>query len=380
MLAQIKKSYHILPSQNESVKRWKGEGKRVFGCTCSNIPEELIYAAGILPVRLLGTTEEVVKADSYCAGFVCYIMRSILELGLKGELADLDGIVVAYTCEGSNISMQPMIENVKFSYCRQLLLPHSRGSTARTYYLKELTQFKKSLEEFTGKEITDESLSRAIELYNENRSLLRRVYDLRGGDKQPKISGSEAAEIIMSSMLMPKDEHNRVLSQLLAEIPDRKDLPKGDGPRLHLCGTILPPDLKLFELVEELGGLVVSDDICLGSRYFWGQVDTSAKPLEALASYYLDAKTHCPFVYADETWSTRADFIKEMVSRYKADGVLVCNEMWCDPFLFHRTFLMEDFKNSGVPALSIEVERDFDIGPLRTRIQALFEMIEERKK
>jgi len=379
MLTQIKEAYNTLPSKNESVKQWKKEGKKVFGYVCSNTPEELIYAAGILPVRLLGTTDEVAMADSYCAGFVCHIMRSILELGLKGELADLDGIVVPYACEGSNISMQPFIENVKLPYYWQILLPHSRGNMVKTYFVQELLRFKKSLEEHIGREITDQSIFDAIKLYNENRSMLRLVYDLRGGNKQTWISGSEAAEIVMSSFLMPKEKHNALLSKLLADIKDRPDTISPERVRLHLCGTMLPPDFTLYELVEDLGGMIISDDICIGSTYFWGQVETSGDPLEALADYYLYTKTPCPFIYADDTWSLRSDFTWDMIKRYKADGVIVCNEMWCDPFFFHRAFLMEDFEKSDMPALSIEVEKSFDIGPLRTRVQALVEMIQDRR-
>ena len=380
MLSQIRKSYHILPSQNESVKTWKEKGKKVFGYVCSNIPEEMIYAADILPVRVLGTTAPIVKADRYCARNVCHLMRSILELALEGEFAHLDGMVMAYGCEGPKMAMQPMIEKVKFPFYEYSFFPHIRKPSTYTYYLKDLTRFKKDLENFIGNEITEPSLRKAIEVYNENRSLLRKAYDLRGQDRQPKISGVEAAEIVLSSVLMPKEEHSKLLSQLLAEVPDRKDLPKAGGPRVHICGTALPPDLELFELVEELGGIVVSDDLCTGSRDFWGQVDTSLEPLEGLVNYYLDQKQHCPFNYADQTWSARLDNIKQMMNRYRADGVIICTQMWCDNFLFHRSFLIRDLEAMGIPVLSIEVEQAFDLGPLRTRVQAFFEMIEGKQK
>ena len=35
-----------------SIEKWKEDGGRVIGYTCSFIPVELFYAAGILPVRL----------------------------------------------------------------------------------------------------------------------------------------------------------------------------------------------------------------------------------------------------------------------------------------------------------------------------------------
>ena len=75
----------------------------------------------------------------------------------------------------------------------------------------------------------------------------------------------------------------------------------------------------------------------------------------------------------------RTDFIRETVSKYKADGVLVCNQKWCDPYLFQQPFLIQELRESGMPVASIEVERDIPIGPLRTRIEAFLEMIEGGK-
>lgn len=194
MLSQIKKSYHILPSQNESVKGWKEKGKPVFGYVCINVPEEIMYAAGILPIRLLGTADDLIFAHNYCAGFLCHRMKSILELGLKGGLSLLDGIVMGYACEGGLTTMQPLVENVSFPYCEYLLLPDSRRPNAYVYFHKELARFKKTVEDFAGKEITDMDLSEAIRVYNENRALLTRAYDLRGGDKEPQLSGVEILE------------------------------------------------------------------------------------------------------------------------------------------------------------------------------------------
>ena len=106
MLGQLSELCHIVPSQNESPKRWKRDGKKLFGYICTNIPEETIYAADILPVSILGPTEPIVKADRLLATFVCYPTRSSRETGLNGKFADLDGTLMAYSCEGGKIGQQ----------------------------------------------------------------------------------------------------------------------------------------------------------------------------------------------------------------------------------------------------------------------------------
>ncbi len=371
ILKEIRESCDPMPSKNRSLKEWKRQGKKAFGYTCSKVPEEIMYAAGILPVRIMGSTEELGgAARTYSVPTTCYFTRSTLDMGLKGEFADFDGFVMAYTCECVLVLYHAIEGKFKWDYLYYLVVPGIADEEGFAYFKKELNRFKSSLEEFTGNRIEEESMRKAIELCNESRALLREVYDLRG---RGLISGLEGAEVFRSSMLMPKEEHNKMVARLIKETPQRKDLSRSDGPRVHISGGMLP-NLQLFELIESLGGMVVSDDLCVGSRFFWESVDTTIEPLEALARYYV-GKIPCPFMFTEGVPERRRDYILEMLRKYKAGGVIFCFQRFCDAHLVDYPILADGIKAEGVSVLSTEVEQDIAPMIFRPQLEAFFEIV-----
>lgn len=376
MLAEIWGSCDIVPSQNKSLIDWKLQGKKALGYICTNIPEEIIYAAGILPVRLLGSSIEISEAYSCYSPYMCYFTRSFLELGLKGGYANLDGIAMAFGCDAGNDCFHILAKYANFPYAYSLYHPlNTTTEAAYIFYLKEVSVFKESLEKFAGVEITPQDLRQAVKVYNENRALLRQVYDLRGKEDPPLLSGTEVEQIVISSMLMPKEKHNELLTRVLKEVPRRRGLSPGGGPRLHISGSIVP-DLEIFKVIEELGGRVVSDDLCIGSRYFWDGVDESLEPLEALTQRYLDKKVPCPGMASENTVERELDHILQMKERYEFDGVIFCIQRFCDPHQIDQPFLMEGLRQSGVPSLTFDVEQT--VAPpaeLRARLRAFFEVM-----
>ena len=51
-------------NRHQLAETWKRDGRKVFGYFCNYTPEEIIHAAGILPVRVRGATENVDRAGS----------------------------------------------------------------------------------------------------------------------------------------------------------------------------------------------------------------------------------------------------------------------------------------------------------------------------
>ncbi len=372
---ELRKFYDTMPTKNKSLADWKNQGKKALGYVCSYVPEELIYAAGILPIRLLGSNEGLVVASGRILPVTCYFAKSCLDMGLKGDLSSLDGLAMTHTCDTVQALWHGMRRWLKTSYRYFIPRPHNAyREGAHTFFAKELSFFKQSLEEFSGKEITDEAIEEAIKVYNENRALLRQIYDLRGKDSQPVISGVEATAMALSSMLMPKADNNRLLSQIAKEAPSRKDLPSNKGTRIHLSGSLLF-DLELLQLVEDCGGMVVSDDMCIGSRYFWDSVDTTMEPMAALTKYYLERTPACPCMQIESAPEDRFDFIKKMVERYKADGVLFALQLYCDPHSNDYPSVREDLQRAGIPVMLHEVEQTIGREQLRTKIETFFELI-----
>ncbi len=383
MLSDLHQAYHRWPAQSDAVKRWQEQGKKVFGYMCNHIPEELLYAGGILPVKFLGDSVPVVEANQYQSVFMCYYGRSLLEMGLQGAYRNLDGVVSAYGCEGGCNLFQVLVETVPVAYSQFISIPHNaKNALALKFFTQELLVMKRSLEEYLGREITAAELRKAIEVYNENRQLLRQVYDVRGLQNRPRLTGVEVAEIMNWVMEVAKEEANVHLKSLL-EAANTRLLPAVAGPRIHISGSILL-DQEIFQLVEDLGGMVVSDDLCSGSRYFWEDVKLedgsdrltpgSDRLVEILAEHKLN-RIPCSCMCSPFVAEERVEHIMQLVNRYRVDGVIFAVHKWCDSHQMDRPFMIRRLQELGLPVLSIDVERGLGDAQARTRIESFVEMI-----
>ena len=350
---------------------WKEEnGEKVLGVFCCCVPEEIIHAAGMLPVRILGEHEETTEADLHFPTNLCPYCKSCFDQALKGRYDYLDGLVIPNVCNMIKSMYGFSKYLLKTPYVHFLDVPQRLSSEGVDFFTEELASFKRSLEDFSGKQISDEALHHSIDVYNENRTLLTNAYELRRR-APPLVSGSEAQEIVISSMLMPKEEHNRMLSQLLERIEGRDDPPQQEV-RLFISASMLD-DTDFLQLIEECGGIVVADDMPMGSRYFFGPVDSGGNHLYALADRYLN-KVACPRkMLPDE----RLAFSAKMMQDTDVKGVIIHNMRACDPHLYEYPLLRQKVESEGLPVLffrgeETETEREQQ----RADIEAFIEMIE----
>ena len=295
-------------------------------------------------------------------------------MALGGDLDMLDGLYMADRCDAQRYGFGFLAKHLATKFpCLGFFVPihYTRASGALQFYMVELDYFKKSLEELSGNEITEQSLEEAIELYNKNRALLKEIYDLRG---KGALSGLEAAEVVLSSTQMPPEKNNELLSKLIEEAKGQDSVPFS-GPRLHLTGSLMP-NLDLFKLVEDCGGMIVSDDLCIGSRYFWEPIYTSLDPYEAIAACYsVDQKILCPAMENPESSETRVAFITELMQRYDATGVCFINQMYCRSHYMDYPYVNDSLKEKGIPTLLLEMEQEVTSAAMRTRLEALMEQM-----
>ena len=374
VLEKIRNEYDVLPSQNKAIAQWKKEGGKVFGYMCTNFPEELIYAAGILPVRLVGKPIDIIEANEHFSIYMCHYARSLLELGLMGEYACLDGIVSAFGCEGSCNLFQVLGLAVPFDFFEFSYTPHNaKTDAARNFYIKELYGFKQRLEEYIGHAISSDDIFHAVDVYNENRRLLREMYDLRGLSNNPPVSGKEMGEVLYWDMSTSKHTANETLKLLITELKESRKEHQFSGPRIHLSGSMIP-DLEIYETIEEIGGMVVSDDLCLGSRYFWKDTNRTFDPIFGLAQSHLEC-IPCSCMCSEKVAEDRTAHIRNLIRRYKVDGVVFAIYKWCDPNQMDRPDMMRELEENGVPVLSLEMEKTLGAAQHRTRLEAFFEVL-----
>ncbi len=360
---------NVLVARHQTARDWKAKGKHVIGWSCSYTPEEVIHAAGALPVFVFGDIETPRLADIHLPTNSCSFARGCLNSALKGDYSYLDGFVASSSCDNRNKIFDFWRCKTDLQYLHFVNTPSRRTQKAHEFFHEENLRFKQSLEKFLQVTISKEALRKAIKAYNENRAHLKEVYELRREDP-PLITGVEALEIVLSSMLLPKEKHNEMLTHFLTEVPNRRVRPK-KGVRLLASGSIVD-NVELLEIVESVGGSVVADDWCIGSRYFWNPVVSNGDPLQAIAKRYLD-KIPSSFMFDEKR---RFEHTIRMAKKFNVQGAVIFNQKFCDTHLFDAPQLLEDLKAIGLPALTIEWEQSLSgVAQIKTRIEAFIEMI-----
>lgn len=365
----------VYEKRHEYAKEWKTKtGGKVVGYFCTYVPEEILYAAGILPVRILGGHEPPNLAVPHMFDMWCPFSRDCLSQGLQGKYSYLDGVMIAQSCLHVRQSFGSWQIHIPHEWDYYLCMPNCvRSPRAKSFLAGELADFKKSIEKWTGKVIANDNLDKAIETYNTNRHLMKKVYEFRKAGNPP-ITGTEAMTMVVASQLMDKDEHNGLLQKLVKELPNRK-IDRETGVRLMIVGSE-NDDLKFLQMVESIGGTFVVDDHCTGSRYFWNEVMPESDRLQALANRYCD-RIPCPSKDwgPDEPSRLRFPHILNLAREYKAQGVVVIQQKFCDPHETDIPSLRRYLEDNGIPTYFLEFDVTVPIGQFRIRIEAFLEQI-----
>lgn len=354
------------------MEEWKGRNKKVIGFFCSYVPEEVIYAAGMLPFRIRGTGCTIMsRSDALMSSYSCSFARSCLEYAIDGAYGFLDGLIGINSC--SQISR--LYDNWRYEadlpFMHLLNLPYKNSDAAVQWYLDEMKALIHSLEKTLGITVTDQNLQNAMKVYNQSRRLLGRLYDLRKSDNPP-VTGAETHHILLAAMSMPREQFNGMLSGYLEELEHKKTESEFRA-RLMLIGSSVD-DPAFIRMIEDKGGLVVTDALCFGSRYFGSPVDEEGDPLLSLAGSYL-MRPPCPRM--TDGHAELYEFIVEKVKTFNVDGIIFQKIRYCTLWGGASLFLEKKLKASRIPFLSIDREHVVtNAGQIATRVEAFIEMIE----
>lgn len=362
------------PIENDHVREWKASGRPVVGFFCAHAPEELLWAAGILPLRLRGTgSENTSHADRYLGPFNCRFVRHTLNRLMKGELPFLDGLLVTNSCDHIRRLFDIFVAREVTPFNHYLDVPHlnSEGSLARL--TGQLRDLQAKIESFFGVTVSREALSDAIRLYNRTRALLSRASALCAEDP-PQLAGSEVLALSIASTTLPKDRFNPLLEQHLAKIERSDPPPARPVPRLLVLGGTLD-EPGYLEQIESLGASIVADQLCWGSKSFSHLADEEIDPIEAIARRILEHMS-CPRML--DRYPERLARLLAAVKRHRVDGIICERLKFCDLWGGEIAMLRCSLRQeAGVPLLVLE--RDYATagaaGQLRTRVQAFLETL-----
>jgi benzoyl-CoA reductase subunit C len=378
VMAKVDKYYEAYGLRARELSQ---EGKKIIGYICSFVPLEMITAAGCVPFRVRGNVREpITKGDTLMETIVCPFIRSCFDLSVKGHYRFLSGMVIPHGCDSMVRGYSAWNYSLNLPYFHFVNIPSVVKDSSFEFFHDELNAYRKSLEKFIGKPITDADLSAAIKVHNENRTKVRSLYEFRKADP-PILSGTELAKTLIVAASLPIEEANALLDDVLAEMGGRKESPYKAGPRILIDGPCVD-NMELMKIIENLGGHVVTDTICNGTRDNWPRANEKIDPVKALARRYL-AGIKCPKTYRENKTGAFEEDIKSrfgdigyFANAFKVDGAILYTYKFCDPFGFEVPARKAYYESIKVPLLYLEdLYSAGTIGQLKTRIQAFLEMI-----
>jgi len=345
----------------ECVRRWKdaAPGRKAVGHMPIYVPRELIHAAGMLPVGVVGGGDrlEIIRGDALFQSYICRIPRSTIELAVSGRLDVLDGMLFPSICDViRNLSgMWQLLFPGR--YVRYIDVPQNFDSAVGgAFWRLELERLRADFAALAGREITDDDLRASIAVYNENRAAIRELY--RERSHRPWIFPlSEAFLFLRAGNVLPPEEHTTLLREYLRAAPLDVSRREQDHSRVILAGMFCeqPPHGLLLTL-ERAGCDVVDDDILIGLRWITRDVDVERDPLDALVDAYLHASASSASRYAPD--GDRARWLLDSYANNKAEGVVFCAPSFCDPALLDQPMLVVGLDRQGVPHTEFKYSED----------------------
>ena len=355
------------------------KGGKVVATYCVFVPEELVWAAGAIPVGLCaGTQFSIPLAEEVLPRNTCALIKS--SFGFKlGRICPYvqasDLIVGETTCDGKK-KMFELLAEIHPVYVMEV--PHKKTPQARALWLEEVKAFKGVIEKLTGHKITAASLSDATTLVNERRRALQRLYSLRRARPAP-ISGKDALLVTQVSFYDDVKRCAQQVNALCDELEKRVAAGEGaapaDAPRILVSGSPMAiPNWKLHHLLESAGAVVVAEESCTGTRLFNDLVRPEKSlddQLTAIAERYMNI--HCACFTPNQE---RLDDVVRMAREYDVDGVIHYNLQFCHTYANEAVSVKRRLDKEGIPLLRIETDySDADTGQLKTRIEAFLEMV-----
>jgi benzoyl-CoA reductase/2-hydroxyglutaryl-CoA dehydratase subunit BcrC/BadD/HgdB len=371
----------------QEVIGFKNKGGKVVGTFCEFVPNEIIHAAGAIPIQLsCGFSEAIQPANDLLSDAgLCPLMRSSLgtmmtESSTYYEASDM--IVNPTPCD-AKLKMGEIIQDLVPVVTMNV--PRVKDSfSARKQWIQEVWNLKERVEQLVQKKIKKQTLRESIETYQAAQNVWRKFWDIR--KKGNVIWGRQS---LLVSWLTYIDDiqrwtlnMNKLNSELEKRITEKRFVCGDDTPRVMLAGSpIIWPNWKILNLVEESGAYIACDELCSGMRVLWDHtvVDewTEKGMMDAVADkYFLPCTCPCfsPNLEREENMLRR-------IEEYRVDGVIFHVLKGCHLNSMDAAKTSVYLKKNDIPMLKIESEYDEgDREQLRIRIEAFLEMIQTRKE
>ena len=356
------------PTQTVAAYKEKN-GKGAVGCIAPYTPEEMVHAAGYLPIGLWGGQVELNRVRAVLPAFACSIMQSVKELELTGRYDILDAVICPSVCDTLKAIGQKWsrsdIPMIQFVHPQNRKLP-----AAMTFLTREYQSVRERLEAAIGERISDEAIHQSINIYNLQRQAMRE-FAQTAADYPDLIDPLDRHLVFKSAFFMRKEDHTALVRALIDML---KAEPKKawDGLKVVVSGITVEPD-SVLEIFKEMKLAIVADDLVHESRQSRVDAPDGENPLERMAQQWQNMYG-CSLAYEQE--KTRVPMLRELYEQKQADAVIIAMMKFCDPEEFDYPMIKLEMESNNIPLLLLEIDQQIQsVEQLRTRLQSFVEMI-----
>lgn len=349
----------------------KETGKGAVGIMPVYCPEEIVHAAGYLPIGMWGAQKkQISKARTYLPPFACSIMQSVMELQLEGVYDDLEAVIFSVPCDTLKCMSQKWnrpVPAIVFTH------PQNRKiakDAANVFAREEFNIVKEKLEDILDVHISNKAIKNSIAVYNENRAVCREFSDV-AAEYAAVVTPSDRHAVIKARWFMEKSRHTALVKELIAALK-AEPAPEFKGKKIIVTGIQVEP-YDVLDIFQENGFAIVADDLAQETRNFRQDVPDDDDALMALARAWNEFDG-CSL--ATDANKPKGQMIIDAVKKYGADAVVVCMMKFCDPEEFDYPILLQEFEAAGVKNQYIEVDQESTaFEQVKTRIQTFAEIL-----
>ena len=375
--AKIQEFSAIAANPAAQLKKFKDEGKKVVGVLPYYAPEELVYAAGMVPMGIWGSNDKtIVRSKEYCATFYCTIAQLALEMLLDGTMDQLDALITPTICD----TLRPMSQNFRVAVgskipCIFLAHPQNRFADWGVEFCKD--QYRSVLEKLAflaGHDVTNKDILKAIKVYNASRAARREFVKL-ANEHCDVVNPIQRSAVLKASYFMLKDEYTEKLVALNEEL---KALPAANwkGTKVVTSGIICD-NPKLLQIFIDNNIAIAADDVAHESRSFRFDAPENVEDgLLALAMQFSSMDYDILLYDKNSNQNRRAEDVVAKVKESGAQGLVLFMQQFCDPEEMEYPYLKKALNAAGIPHIKLGVDQQMrDFGQASTALEGFADVL-----
>lgn len=370
-LKESLQAFHkIASSPKEQLKKYLAEDKKVVICAPVYTPEEIVHAMGMIPMGTWGADIEIKEAKTYFPAFICSVMQSVLELGIRGEFEGASAIIIPSLCD----SLKCLGENWKSSVKNIPFIPMVYPQNRKADFGKAFTKagYERviaDLEKATGQSFDDAKLTASIEIYNQHNAVMRQLSDIL--NDYPEITAVDRNVIFQSAFYMEKSEHTALVKGLISELT-KTEKTANNKIKIVTTGILVDAD-DLLQIFDDNDMQIVADNVASESRQYHVDAKPAATALDSLSCKFADMDNCSVLFNVDKAI---AQYTVDLVSKYQAKGVIFVMTKFCDPEEFDYVMIKKACEEKNIPVLLVEIDRQMtNYEQVRTAVETFKEIL-----